>query len=186
MSNDDSSSITVQYTGDPSLGLFSHLTHANGTNPIDAGLVTIKAPIQFDPFMMKSAILGNHKHQSFYNYAMTFPKQNQNWVEFDFSINRIKLTAYAIRGCDRYIMQSWNIIGSNDHKTWTLVDLVRDANMTKDKQWRIFNCTKTSRCFKYIRYVQHANSERDEKCQYFIQISGIEFFGTLIVPQSNS
>jgi hypothetical protein len=182
----DSSSITVQYSDDPSQGLFTYLTRANGTNPIDAGIVAIKAPTQFDPFMMKSAILGQHKQQSFYNYATTFPKQNQNWVEFDFSFNRIELTAYAIRACDRYVMQSWNIIGSNDHKTWTLIDLVRNANITKDKQWRVFTCTKEVQSFRYIRYVQLANSERDEKSQYFIQISGIEFFGTLIPPHSNS
>jgi hypothetical protein len=186
MNNDHDSSITAQYTGDPSDGLFTQLTRANGTNPVDSGLIAVKGPTRFDPFMMKSAILGHHKQQSFYNYATTFPKYNQNWVEFDFFTNRIMLTAYAIRACDRYVMQSWNIIGSNDHKTWALIDLVRDANVTKDKQWRVFTCSKKPKSFRYIRYVQHANSERDEKCQYFIQIAAIEFFGTVIISGSCS
>jgi hypothetical protein len=174
------SKLVAQYTGDASDGLLTQLTQSHGMNPIDSGLIRLNMPTQRDPFMRKSAILGQWKEQSFYNYAMTFPKSNDNWVKFDFRNLWIQLSAYSIRGNDQYIMQSWNIIGSNDHKTWTLIDLVRDAKITKDGHWRTFVCTRNAGPFRYIRYVQHANSERDEKCQYFIQISGLEFFGSLV------
>jgi hypothetical protein len=174
------STFFVQYTGDVSDGVFNRLTQRNGRNPIDSGLIHLNIPTQCDPFMKKSAILGQYKEQSFYNYAVTFPKQNDNWVEFDFRNLRIQLSAYSIRGNDRYLMQSWNMIGSNDRKTWALIDLVRDAKITKDGNWRTFICMRNPGSFRYIRYVQYANSERDEKCQYFIQISGMEFFGSVV------
>jgi hypothetical protein len=172
------STIAVQYFGDLPDGLFTQLTKCAGTNPIDSGLIRLNIPTRCDPFMKKSAILGHYKEQSFYNYAAGFPKSTDNWVEFDFRSHRVKLSAYSIRSGDRYVMQSWNLIGSNDHKTWTLIDLVRDAKITKDGNSRTFVCKRNSGPFRYIRYVQHANTERDEKCQYFIQISGMEFFGS--------
>jgi hypothetical protein len=174
------STLAVQSTGDVSDGLFSQLTKSTGKNPIDSGLIRLITPTRGDPFMKKSAVLGQCKEQSFYNYAAGFPKPTDNWIEFDLRNLRVQVSAYSIPGSDRYVMQSWNLIGSNDHKTWTLIDLVRDAKITKDGNWRTFLCTRNSGPFRYVRYVQHANSERDEKCQYFIQISGMEFFGSVV------
>jgi hypothetical protein len=173
------STINVEYESNISEGLFATMTQCDGTNPLDSGIVRINVPTRNDPFMKKSAIMGREKEQNFYNYAMTFPKVRQNWVEFDFCNRRVQLTAYSIRGGDRYVMKSWDIIGSNDHKIWTLINLVRNADSGNMKEGRTFVCPRNTAPFRYIRYVQHANGERDDNCQYFIQIAAMEFFGSL-------
>jgi hypothetical protein len=149
-------------------------------NPIDSGLIKLNTPMLQDPFMNKSAILGQHKEQSFYNYSAGFPKSGQNWVEFDFRSQRVLLSAYLIRASNRYIMKSWDIVGSNDRTKWELIHSVRDADMTKEKHEQVFRCQTQKGPFQYVRYVQLANCERDQKCQYFIQISAIEFFASLV------
>jgi hypothetical protein len=103
------STFIVQCTGDVSDGLLTQLTQSKGINLIDSGLIRLNMPTQCDPLMKKSAILGQWKEQSFYNYAMTFPKSSDNWVGFDFRNLRIQLSAYSIRGNDRYIMQDMDV-----------------------------------------------------------------------------
>jgi hypothetical protein len=146
-------SLHVQCNGDESDGLFARLTKTNRKNPIDSGLVKLNTPMRQDPFMNKSAILGQHKEQSFYNYSAGFPKFDQNWVEFDFMSQRVLLSAYSIRASNRYIMKSWDIVGSNDRTKWELIHSVRDADMTKEKREQVFCCQKQKDSFRYIRYV---------------------------------
>jgi hypothetical protein len=129
--------------------------------------------------MRKSAILGQHKRQSFYNYAAGFPKCRENWIEFDFRNLRVQVSGYSISTCDRYVMKSWDVIGSNDRKTWVVIDSVRNAIMRKEEDGCVFLCGRPTLPFRYVRYVQHGNWERDKNCRYFIQIAKMEFFGAL-------
>jgi hypothetical protein len=169
--------ISIPYTGHSSDGIFAWMTQHQGKNPLDLGIVDFNIPVRPDPFMRKSAILGQHKKQSFYNYAAGFPKCRENWVEFDFRNLRVQISAYLISTCDRYVMKSWDIIGSNDHQTWVVIDSVRNATLMKNADDCIFLCRRLTLPFRYIRYVQHGNWERDEKCRYFIQVGKMDFFG---------
>jgi hypothetical protein len=152
-------------------------THQNQLkNSIDSGLVKLKTPIQWDSFMNRSAIFGQHKEQGFYNYFACFPKSGQNLVKFDFRSQPVLLSTYSTRVNSRDVKKSWDVIGSSDRTMWELIDAIRDADITKEKREQVFRYQMQKGLFRYVRYIQLVNCERDQKCQDFIQISSIEFF----------
>jgi hypothetical protein len=160
-------------------GIFSHLTRVAGKNPLDAGLVTMSSTKNFDPFLRPTVIVEPRNKSCFYNYSVKIPTSRDNWIEFDFSANRIAITGYALKWCDRYIMKKWDLIGSNDKTVWSVIHSVRNEGALVKNGAKVFTCEKKSPSFRYVRYVQHENAELDSRVRSYVQIAAIEFFGTL-------
>jgi hypothetical protein len=160
-------------------GIFSCLTKLAGKNPLDAGVVTMTSAAHFDPFLRPTAIVEPKNNLCFYNYSGKVPTSRDNWIEFDFASNRIEITAYALKWCDRYIMTKWDLIGSNDRSVWSVIHSVRNEEGGVKNGMNVFKCQKTSSPYRYIRYVQHGNAELDGRVRFYVQVAAIEFFGTL-------
>lgn len=116
--------------------------------------------------------------------------KNSAWIEYDFGKRKINMTSYTIRSLSRFYYQcqprTWKFIGSNDHEKWELIDFKKD-NDVLNKGYCIghFECVRTGKFYRYIRYVQIGNWNQYETCKnchhyrYIISLSSIEFFGSI-------
>lgn len=116
--------------------------------------------------------------------------RNSAWIEYDFGKRKINMTSYTIRSLSRFYYQcqpkTWKFIGSNDHEKWEMIDFKKD-NDVLNKGYCIghFECVRTGKFYRYIRYVQIRNWNQYEtykQChnyRYIISLSSIEFFGSI-------
>jgi hypothetical protein len=170
----------VPYEGAHFEGILAHLTKQAHRNPAEAGILKINAPAQIDPYMRKASILEPKNKGSFYNYSSGFPSAKENWIEFDFLDHKVEITAYSVKCCDRYILKEWDILGSNDGRSWSTIHTVRRGAGNIRNSTQVFRCAQRSHPFRFIRYVQRSNFELDPRVNYFVQIAAMEFFGKLI------
>jgi hypothetical protein len=174
--------IQVLYDGRPFDGIFAWFCKEHHKNAIDAGFVNLLSADQSDPFMKKSLILEPNISGAYYNYSGGFPTAKDNWLEFDFGTRRIGVTAYTIRCCDRYIMKRWDILGSDDHVNWSMIHAVKSDELVQAKdRTSVFLCDRRHQPFRFVRYIQHENWERDDRLKFFVQIAAIELFGILFL-----
>ena len=104
-------------------------------------------------------------------YAYNTPDHNN--VYYNFVNRKINITGYTIRVpqiINEYHMpKTWMIIGSNDEKEWTLIDMKENNNeINNENRCVYFECTNTVEFFKYIRF---------KKVGLPVFLSAIEFFG---------
>ena len=169
---------------EPLKGIFYHMTKENNKNPVDSGLISIKVPTQIDPFNNPKNIFDVSPkgiNNCLYNYFCGFPKANQNWFSIDFGKNkRVSITGYTIRNSDRYLAKSWEILGSNDQKEWFPIHSVINANENKKQKTEFwFSCSSPSQLFRYVKFAQNSNYDRNPDCRFIIQLSVFELFGTV-------
>lgn len=127
----------------------------------------------------------NHINDYFYNFLMPL-KYDEGWVEFDFGFRKINVASYTIRtsGSYGYHPKSWQIVGSNDHMNWEIIDQQTDNPTMNGKfiQHR-FTCQKTNKFYQFIRYIA-LDAFVTNVYNNCICLTCIEFFGSIKTPES--
>ncbi|OHT01889.1 hypothetical protein TRFO_31241 [Tritrichomonas foetus] len=171
----------VAYSNDPLKGIFTHMTKSLSKNPIQSGFVKVTMPTVTDPFHNLNSIFDysvNGLNQCIYNYFCGFPTSSQNWIQFDFGSNKVAVSGYTLRNSNRYLTKSWKIIGSNDLENWNDIHEVKEyRNSDKPNINMHFSCERLSESYRFIRFVQNENHDRNPRCKYIIQIAALELFG---------
>jgi hypothetical protein len=156
-------------------GIISHLTRECGGNVHTCGLVSITAS-------------GNHSNQCHqvvdYNwgqYWISSEVQN-SWIQFDFKNRQISMTNYTIRS-DRntahHLMQ-WSVAGSNDEKSWTILDQRNTQDLNGANIVKSFACESvhsSTSSFRFVRLTQTGPSSHNYN---YLQLSNLEFFGRIV------
>lgn len=75
--------------------------------------------------------------------------------------------------------------GSNDGTNWTIID--KQANnpvLNGPHNQHRFEIENNNNYYRYIRYHQDDSWDNDKNFQYYIYLSCIEFFGTILIPNN--
>lgn len=96
------------------------------------------------------------------------------YIDFNFVNRLVNITGYTIMVpphlYERSMPKTWTIYGSNDEQKWEVIDMKENNNeLSNENRCVYFECTKTKKFFKYIRFEYFRN--------YFITLNAIKFFG---------
>lgn len=167
-------------------GIFSHLWRIAEGNPVQRKVINIEGE-SYSSNYQASDIIDQGKRNKI-NWDMLVTNAPTDYLVFDFKSKRISLTGYSIKsdecvGIGQSIVLALNVEGSNDKKSWTLIDkrTSKEFNASLEKQ---FSC-KRSQLFRYIRIMMIGEWPYLVRSQLHViskplfTIYGIEFFGTL-------
>ena len=137
-----------------------------------------KSPYSTHKFTYDSDKLTNF----YYNFTDYFfangEDDTEGWIEFDFNDKKINLKTYHIRSSHNYNPKSWRIEGSNDKKSWDVLDYQKDAiKLSEHYEEENFECKPNETYYRFIRYVQIEQWTND--IDKIINIADIKFFGTI-------
>lgn len=126
----------------------------------------------------------SHINDYYFNYYNITTTESNNWIEFVFGRNKIKLISYTLRTNDYgYHPKSWLIKGSNDRVKWDTID--EEINKTElygaYKQFH-FDCKNESQYYHFIRFIQ--NDSLTSNKPYNIYLTCIEFFGSIMITSN--
>jgi general stress protein 26 len=107
------------------------------------------------------------------------------WFQVDFKDRRLVMTHYAIHNSVYWVrdvdfLRTWTVEGSNDEKTWSVIDTrTNDETLHgKDKIQALFRCNgDTKQAFRFIRLYQRGVSHNLSSHRFLI--SHFEVFGLL-------
>lgn len=168
-------------------GIFQHFWDKEEENPATNGTVYLNCNGSADPDHPIQLLLeyeGQAFKDFFYNYYVSKPLDDQNYIEFDFTTRKVELSSYSIQSnsgdSSKYCHpKSWEVIGSNDRVTWTLVDKRVDNSVLNKRYGKCkFICPQKSDAFRYFRYVQ--TDSHFPESEFHINLTAIEFFGSII------
>lgn len=166
-----------QYRGIPLEGIFAHLNKKYGGNIHEKGVIGITSSGDEDPSRPPHKVVdskwGGHWSSS---------GLENSWLCFDFKTQKVSLTDYTLlsRRFGGNFLISWVVQGSNDLLTWE--DLDRHVNchdLNGAGKIKTFSCKKSNK-YRYIRVMM---LEKNSGNSFHFNISGIELFGTLSLPQ---
>jgi len=162
----------ILFTGDPFLGVFSHLTSKFGGNPIDNGHVSINASELHSASKPASELISGKG-----DYYLSEYKDNSYFV---IVLNRssLKITGYSIKtfnGGQNF--RSWTVYGSQNNQNWVAVDKKIDCPDLKNSNTSVyFPCSLPSDTFfKYFKV------QMDSKCwanHNAVVLNRFELFGS--------
>lgn len=188
--------IQCKFNGDELSGIFKYLQKTKGENLGKKCGLKVTGGGFPNPSCPISNLLkydGDDINEFYYNYSSQNPKgENDSWIQFDFDKRKINLTSYTIRACCHDISndckaKSWRIVGSNDGEKWDLLDhQVNCSELTNKYDMHRFECKKTDKYYRYIRYILEETWYTDEHCKYNIHMSCIEFFGSILDSQHSN
>ncbi|KAK8867128.1 hypothetical protein M9Y10_010101 [Tritrichomonas musculus] len=107
-----------------------------------------------------------YNNDFFINYFISNAESKDNWIEFDVGTScKIDLSSYLIRTDDEddptfTHPKSWKITGSNDHKSWNLLDhRINDENLNGEYKKCHYECRygqygNPCNRYRYFRYIQ--------------------------------
>ena len=133
----------------------------------------------------------NHINDRYYNDGHNYKSPKESWIEFDFKEKQINLTSYTIRSNgsspnSHAHPKTWTISGSKDGRDWTIIDK-QDNNPVLNgeyKQHRFEIQNNNNEYYRYIRYHQDDSWDKNKDFQYAVNISCIEFFGSIITSSN--
>ena len=80
-------------------------------------------------------------------------KDTSLFLLFDFKTNRISLKNFYIHGVQNPYTTSFDILGSNDCQSWTVIERYQSLDERLHNKMETFNLTKSSLFFRYLKYV---------------------------------
>jgi hypothetical protein len=158
--------------GSPLNGIISRLTQLHGGNVHDRKIVTVSASSVLQINFAHNAVnLKNHSE----NYFQSQGQPNQ-WLCYDFKDRRVRLRNYSIATLARYFLRSWVVEGSEDGKTWNVVD-DRRGNTEADCSHPIVTfAVDAEKKFRFIRLRQTGKNMQNDD---YLVLYGFEVFGFL-------
>lgn len=183
-----------QYKDNELSGIINHLEKEYGKDLKKKGILTITGGGYHNSSCPITNLIKYDKdniNDFYYNYSSQNPKsENDSWIEFDFGHRKVNLSSYTIRACCHEISneckaKSWRIVGSNDHENWDVLDHEINRSEIKEKySLHRFVCEKSSKYYRYIRYIQEETWHTNEECKYHLHFSCFEFFGSIMEDNS--
>ena len=159
------------------------MTELTGGNIADNGTIDISSSSINKQFYPKYAVDLNDKSHYFQS-----EDQQGGWIKFDFKDRKIRPTHYSIRtrhdwGKSGSHLKNWSIEGSNTNKSndWKVLDSRTDISSLDDSNaistFDISTKLEPDESYRYLR-LRITGVNTDNK--YFIFLSALEFFGSLI------
>ena len=169
----------ISYSGSLYEGIISVLTRELGGNLHDIGAVTVSSKDLYGSGYLPKFVLDLTNVSSCYESAdRPYP-----WFRLDFGDRRVKVKHYWVRtyGNGPGHLKTWQLEGSTDGDTWSVIDHVRRANeMNSDnavKQRDVENVFDEP--FRFIRF---SLVGKNHGGYWILNCSGLELFGTLYEP----
>ena len=102
-----------------------------------------------------------------------------SWIQFDFKSKYISLKSYLISSF--HGPKSWKIEGSNDLKSFILLDLQKNLLDFQNQNTKVFKIENNKNKFRYIRITQgdEGGWYYNDKNSNFFQLSFVEFYGNI-------
>jgi hypothetical protein len=123
-----------------------------------------------------------------YDWNDWFETQNSpnSWIQFDFKDRLVSLTHYALKsdGDWSYHLLEWTISVSNDENSWTIVDHQKTQDLKGQYITKLFECCDQSSNSKFYRYFRLTQTGKDSSGNDYLDLSNIEFFGSIVKPTS--
>ena len=106
-------------------------------------------------------------------------KDDKPWISISFSTGFFKMSGYSLQAgccdiswcCCR--LNSWNMEGSNDNKTWVVLHSQEENKEFNDCKNATFEVTKQQN-FKFFRLIQ---TNPSQNCWFCIDLTRMEFYG---------
>ena len=167
--------IKIDFDGkNPFNGIFAEMTRrCNGKNPHEKGKIKI---------IPSDNICNTYSHtieDGFKSHWFTFVANP--FLKFDFKENKVKINGYSLRtysgeaGCAH--LKSWDVEGSNDDKSWEIIQSIRDNEQLNDSKREAFwSITENDKSYRYIRIKMVGKSWANAD---FMVIRNIELFGSV-------
>lgn len=180
---------TIEYEGDELKGIISHLKEKHGSDLFDKGEINIRdigTHHQVDGSLSNLIKYDNdHINEHYYNNGggNPLPNSNEGWIEFDFKNRKVKLTSYTLRTSGNgpnglYHAKSWRIVGSNDGKSWELINQqVNNSSLNGSHRQHRFECNNNNQYYRFIRYIQDDSWQSQR--EHNIWLTCVEFFGSI-------
>lgn len=143
-------------------------------NPCEAGLVKVSSSGLMIDSKPASAAVGREVVR-----CVTKPTRN-SWFMFDFLDMSLCPSCYTLRhysSWDTECLRNWILEGSNDGNLWEPLAVHKhDTSLNKKgatKTWTLYANGSRYRMFRLIQTGRNSNNN------YYLSLSGIEFYGTL-------
>ena len=168
-------------------GVIAHLTREFGGNVHDEGIVEITSS-----GMYNNATHYHPKHAADLEEDSIYYSTNiqDTWICYNFKDRRISPTHYTIRSNSDggrgvngwHNLKSWVIEGSNDQKTWDILDQ-RENNNDLDRRNAIYTFQispeKCKQSYQYLRLRVTGPNHCSAGTYYILTIASLEYFGRL-------
>jgi hypothetical protein len=167
--------IVFSYEGE---GIINHLTKKCGGNVHEKGIVNITSS-------------GDERNKCWevanYGWNDSWCSRNDpySWICFDFKDKCVSLQSYTLNsGCEwgwPFSME-WQIEGSNDGKTWRILDTGSTEDLCEDAGFATCECSEAAskEFFRFIRVRRIWESiPHPRGISYSLELANVEFFGKL-------
>lgn len=158
-------------------GIIRHLLNETNNN-IEKELDITSSSVNGDSRKPKFSI-------SFDDQSKFFQSQSENngWLRFDFKNHRVIPTHYTIRSYNyspHYLM-TWNLEGSNDNTTWTLIDSQTNCQHLIGKlKTHTFSINEDKQKeYQYIR-IRITGSSQTGHNYYYLTLNSFEIYGSFL------
>ncbi|OHS95422.1 hypothetical protein TRFO_10583 [Tritrichomonas foetus] len=164
-------------------GVTSFLANYHHGNNYDTEIIGIEASTHEggDLYDLVSQAIGSDFYRE---------NEKNSWILFDFKNYRINLEYYSIRSykAEKYghHPRNWVMEASNDKKAWKTIDeRANDTSLNGSSLLSSFEIkdNANNNCSRYLRIHLTGKNWND---QFYLDISSIEFYGTLLSDQSMS
>lgn len=176
----------IEYKGNDSgafRGIISYLKGKCGGNSSNDNEFNItSSSVNGMSYQSKNAI----DFENIESYFCTKNEQNA-WIKYDFKDRKVHPTHYSIRtkngGKGNCHLQNWIIEGSNTDRDddWKKLDSRNNVTLL-DEASRIhtFNIQEKPDSKEFFRYLRLRQTAKNAHSDYFLTLSALEYFGTII------
>ena len=164
------SNVVINYNeSDPLNGAFRYLQRVNNRKDINDGVVKITASTTVQNLYLP-VVESSLDATYFYSES-----QDKSWYEIDFLQNRFYLESYVLRTNRRDFFAKWTIEGTNDGKSYDIIDDVSGFTQPEPTLLSLRFFCKYPKIRKSFRFV--SNGKRFCCDDYRIYLYRIEFYG---------
>lgn len=175
----------IEYDGDTSRsleGVIDYLTKKSGGIVSENGTVNVSSSSYVGSSRLPKNAADLKNTQSYFQSK----NESDGWLQYDFVKNRVIPTSYTIRtrhDCDYNHPRNWVVEGSDTGKEneWTILDRRQnDASLSGTSVSRTFNIQFPQGSEGGYRYLRIRQTGTESYGYYYLTISALEYFGTLI------
>lgn len=166
-------------------GILWHLGGGNSKNVIDNKTVDITSSTHLNNSCHEGFNAVEYEGKSSDNYFHSEVEDRDAWLCIDFKERKVNPSHYSLKsyaGKNWFNIQNWNVEGSNDGKSWSILDERRNERSLDDRNAEnTFEVKKSSNFYRYIR-IRQTGPNTYPGTDYRLIIRSIEFFGTIQEP----
>jgi hypothetical protein len=105
-----------------------------------------------------------------------------SWIQFDLKEWVVSLTHYSLKsdGNGRNHLLQWALSGSEDGKTWVILDREQTNDLNGNYVTKTFSCNGERSCGNFYRYIRLQQTGKNSSGNDRLMLANIEFFGLMM------